>query len=34
MFYIYWAVGLLLAIAFAVLMGAMYEIKHASDKDR
>ncbi|HIU72939.1 MAG TPA: CydX/CbdX family cytochrome bd oxidase small subunit [Candidatus Aphodousia faecipullorum] len=27
MFYIYWITGLLLAIAFAVLMGAMYEIK-------
>lgn len=29
MFYIYWAVGLLLAIVFAVLMAAMYEIKSA-----
>ncbi len=28
MFYIYWFVGLLLAICFAVLMGAMYEIKN------
>lgn len=27
MFYIYWFVGLLLAIVFAVLMGAMYELK-------
>lgn len=27
MFYIYWFVGLLLAIVFAVLMAAMYEIK-------
>lgn len=29
MFYIYWAVGLLLAIVFAVLMATMYEIKSA-----
>ncbi len=28
MFYIYWFVGLLLAIVFAVLMAAMYEIKN------
>ena len=28
MFYIYWFVGLLLAIFFAVLMAAMYELKH------
>lgn len=27
MFYIYWFVGLLLAIVFAVLMAAMYELK-------
>lgn len=27
MFYIYWFVGLLLAILFAVLMAAMYELK-------
>ena len=32
MFYIYWFVGLLLAICFAVLMGAMYEIKIEDDK--
>lgn len=29
MFYIYWFVGLLLAIVFAVLMAAMYEIKNS-----
>lgn len=28
MFYIYWFVGLLLAIVFAVLMAAMYELKN------
>lgn len=27
MFYIYWFVGLLLAIVFTVLMAAMYELK-------
>lgn len=28
MFYIYWFVGLLLAIIFAVLMAAQYELKN------
>lgn len=28
MFYIYWFVELLLAIVFAVLMAAMYELKN------
>ncbi|HIU36981.1 MAG TPA: CydX/CbdX family cytochrome bd oxidase small subunit [Candidatus Aphodousia faecigallinarum] len=28
MFYIYWFVGLLLAIVFAVLMAAQYELKN------
>ena len=32
MFYIYWITDLLLAIAFAVLMGAMYEIKQDSQR--
>ncbi len=32
MFYIYWITGLLLAIVFAVLMGAMYEIKQDSQR--
>lgn len=32
MFYIYWITGLLLAIAFAVLMGAMYEINQDSQR--
>ncbi len=32
MFYIYWFVGLLLAIIFAVLMAAMYEIKSADNR--
>ena len=33
MFYAYWFVGLLLAIAFAVLMAAMYELKADPQKD-
>lgn len=33
MFYIYWFVGLLLAIVFAVLMAAMYEIKSDGSSD-
>lgn len=33
MFYIYWFVGLLLAIVFAVLMAAMYEIKSEGTSD-
>lgn len=33
MFYAYWFIGLLLAIAFAVLMAAMYELKSDSQKD-
>lgn len=28
MFYIYWFVGLLLAIVFAVLLAAQYELKN------
>ena len=33
MLYAYWFVGLLLAIAFAVLMAAMYELKTDPQKD-
>ena len=33
MFYIYWFVGLLLAIVFAVLMAAMYDIKSDGSSD-
>lgn len=33
MFYAYWFVGLLLAIAFAVLMAAMYELQANPEKD-
>ena len=32
MFYIYWFVGLLLAIVFAVLMAATYEIKNSDGR--
>ena len=34
MFYIYWFVGLLLAIVFAVLMAAMYELKSDEKKKK
>lgn len=33
MFYAYWFVGLLLAIAFSVLMAAIYELKNETEKD-
>ena len=34
MFYIYWFVGLLLAIVFAVLMAAMYELEKDSAQNK